>query len=87
MRIYKLITAKRETVDKIRAGKKTSITFSIKAKTPRRIRLGGKTWIEAQEDQEKVLVQVIEKHRLKNKLLQDGLTDHLILIFKLEENK
>ena len=86
MRVYRLLTAKREVVQKIRDAKKTSITYSIKAKTPRFIKVGSKVLIGCLEDpSENVLVVVTEKHRIKNKVLQDGLSDHLVLMFKLEK--
>ena len=86
MRVYKLLTAKREVIQKIKERKKTSITYSIKAKTPRFIKVGSKVLIGCLEDPlENVLVVVMEKHRIKNKVLQDGLTDHLVLMFNLEK--
>ena len=86
MRVYRLLTAKRETIQQIKDGKKTSITYSIKAKTPRFIKIGSKVLIGCLEDpMENVLVRVNEKHRIKNKLLQDGLSDHLVLMFNLEK--
>ena len=86
MRIYRLLTAKREVIENIRAGKKTSIAYYIKAKTPRFLKLGYKVRITSLDTQESILVQITEKHRIKNKVLQDGLSDHLILCFKLEKS-
>lgn len=88
MRVYRLLTAKRETIQQIKDEKKTSITYSIKAKTPRFIKIGSKVLIGCLEDpMENVLVRVNEKHRIKNKVMQDGLTDHLVLMFNLEVTK
>ena len=85
MRVYRLLTAKREIIQQIKDGKKTSITYSIKAKTPRFIKIGSKVLIGCLEDPvENVLVTINEKHRIKNKVMQDGLTDHLVLMFTLE---
>ena len=88
MRVYRLLTAKRETIQQIKDRKKISITYSIKAKTPRFIKIGSKVLIGCLEDPvENVLVTINEKHRIKNKVLQDGLSDHLVLMFTTEEIK
>ena len=86
MRVYGLLTAKREVIQNIKAGKKTSMAYYIKAKTPRFLKLGNKVRITSLDTQESILVQITEKHRIKNKVLQDGLSDHLILCFKLENS-